>query len=99
MKALRAPIPAAMLVATLAGAFAAVHRLGRTYGSTAAERATDLPGDDLVAGAQFECQHAITVDAPAELIWPWLVQMGWHRGGWYTALWLTGCCSRTTGPA
>jgi hypothetical protein len=84
VKAARALIPAAVLV----GTYAAVHRLGRTYGSTAAERATDLPGDELVADAQFECQHAITIDAPAELIWPWLVQMGWHRGGWYTARWV-----------
>ena len=88
MTAVRAPIPAAMVGATLAVAIAAVQRLGRTYGSTAAERATDLPGDDLVADAQFECQHATTIYAPAEFIWPWLVQMGWHRGGWYTARWV-----------
>jgi len=32
--------------------------------------------------------HAITVDAPPEQIWPWLAQMGWGRGGWYTARWV-----------
>ena len=32
--------------------------------------------------------HAITIDAPRELVWPWLVQMGWHRGAWYTAEWV-----------
>jgi hypothetical protein len=25
---------------------------------------------------------------PGDEIWPWLVQMGWHRGGWYTARWV-----------
>jgi len=88
VKAARALIRAAALAATLAATVATVHRLGRTYGSTPAERAADLPGDELVADAQFECQHAITIDAPAEVIWPWLVQMGWHRGGWYTARWV-----------
>jgi hypothetical protein len=32
--------------------------------------------------------HAITIDAGPDLVWPWLVQMGWHRGGWYTARWV-----------
>ena len=32
--------------------------------------------------------HAITIEAPAAAVWPWLVQMGWHRGGWYTARWV-----------
>ena len=29
--------------------------------------------------------HAITIDTGPDRIWPWLVQVGWHRGGWYTA--------------
>jgi hypothetical protein len=62
--------------------------LGRTYGSTAAERAATLPGDDIVPNPQVATDHAITVDAPPEAVWPWLVQMGWHRGGWYTARWV-----------
>ena len=32
--------------------------------------------------------HAITIDAPPEDVWPWMVQMGWGRGGWYTARWV-----------
>jgi hypothetical protein len=32
--------------------------------------------------------HAITIPAPPARVWPWLVQMGWHRRGRYTARWV-----------
>jgi hypothetical protein len=63
-------------------------RLGQTYGSTVQERSADLPGDDIVVDPAVVTNHAITIDAPPECVWPWLVQMGWHRGGWYTARWV-----------
>ena len=63
-------------------------RLGRTWGSTRAERAARLAGDDVVASPLVVTDHAATIDAPREQVWPWLVQMGWHRGGWYTARWV-----------
>ena len=68
--------------------YAALHHLGRTSGSTRAERAEHLPGDDLVGEPQVVTDHAITIDAPPADVWPWLVQMGWHRAGWYTARWV-----------
>jgi hypothetical protein len=75
-------------LAAATAAYAAVHRLGATYGSTKQERRTGLPGDDIVRRPQFRVTHAITIDVPSEQVWPWLVQMGWHRGGWYTARWV-----------
>jgi len=72
--------------------------LGRTYGSTEEERKKLLPGDDIIADAEVQTDHAITIDAPPSAVWPWLVQMGWAAvlgtplDGWI------GCCSRTTGP-
>gem|GEM_PF-553810 len=72
------------LLAGLIG-YATLHRLGQTYGSTSLERRTPMPGDDIVAKPQFLITHGITIDAPPKSVWPWLVQMGWHRGGWYTA--------------
>jgi hypothetical protein len=63
-------------------------RLGRTYGSTPEERARALPGDEIVPGPEVVTNHAVTIDAPPERVWPWLMQMGWHRGGWYTARWV-----------
>jgi hypothetical protein len=66
----------------------ALQVLGRTAGSTSAERRAHLPGDDLVTCPQLVTDHAITIDAPPEHVWPWLTQMGWHRGGYYTPRWV-----------
>ena len=62
--------------------------LGRTYGSSADERRRALPGDELVEAPQVITNHATTINAPATSVWPWLVQMGWGRGQWYTARWV-----------
>ena len=67
---------------------AALQWLGRTYGATRAERRRALPGDHLTPHPMAQTTHAITIDAAPQYIWPWLVQMGWHRGGWYTAAWV-----------
>ena len=85
-----------------AGAVAAeatlVH-LGRTYGSTPEERAMAIPGDGLVPDPVVVTNHAITIDAPPECVWPWLVQMGWGRGAWYTARWVDRLLFPANGPS
>ncbi len=78
----------AALVAVSALGYARLLWLGRTYGATPGERARVLPGDDIVVDPDVVTDHAITIDAPCEAVWPWLVQMGWHRAGWYTARWV-----------
>jgi hypothetical protein len=65
-----------------------LHRLGTTYGSTRKERKEGLPGDDIVRCPQTVATHARTIGGPPEAVWPWLVQVGWHRGGWYTPRWV-----------
>ncbi len=45
------------------------------------EVAAKLPGDELLPDAGLVTTRAVTVDAPPEAIWPWLVQMGSGRGG------------------
>ncbi len=57
-------------------------RLLRT-GATRTESIERLPGDDLVPHPLWEETRAITVDIPPEHLWPWIVQMGGGRGGWY----------------
>jgi hypothetical protein len=54
------------------------------WGATPAEVAETLPGDELVPRAQFAATRAITIDAPPEAVWPWLVQVGCLRAGWYS---------------
>jgi hypothetical protein len=62
--------------------------LGRTAGSRVQERRARLPGDDVVAAPTIVTNHAVTIEARAEQVWPWLTQVGWHRGGWYTPRWV-----------
>ncbi len=54
------------------------------WGATASELAEAMPGDALVGDAQFIATRAITIDAPPEAVWPWLVQVGCLRAGWYS---------------
>jgi hypothetical protein len=77
-----------ILVVGAVASYAVLHRLGRTSGSSRAERSGRVAGDDLVREPQFVTDHAITIDATPCTVWPWLVQMGWHRGGWYTSRWV-----------
>lgn len=55
-----------------------------TWGATAAEVSRPLPSDDLVPAPTFNATRAITIDAPPEQVWPWIVQMGLTRAGWYS---------------
>ena len=88
MSSHRLGVGAAVLMGGAALSEAALIHLGRTYGSTPEERAMRLPGDDIVAKPGVVTNHAITIDAPPEDVWPWTVQMGWGRAGWYTARWV-----------
>ena len=47
-----------------------------------------MPGDAVIVDPTHSATHAVTVDAPPEDIWPWLVQMGSDRGGLYSYDWL-----------
>lgn len=54
------------------------------WGATAEEVRGPMPGDELVHGAQFTATRAITIDAPPEKIWPWILQIGFRRAGFYS---------------
>jgi hypothetical protein len=66
----------------------ALRRWYLTWGATAEEVATPLPGDDLLPEPDMISTRAITIDAPPARVWPWLVQMGSGRGGAYTYDWI-----------
>ena len=54
------------------------------WGASPAEIADGMPGDDLFPEAQYRSTRAITIAAPPEEVWPWLVQVGCLRAGWYS---------------
>jgi hypothetical protein len=59
------------------------------WGATADEVDARLPGDELLEDADGTSTRAITIDAPASAVWPWLAQMGPSpRGGVYTYDWI-----------
>lgn len=71
--------PAARVIRRTALA-ALVRELG---GLPAHDEARALPGDELVTDAADQITHAIDIEAPPAAVWPWLVQMGGRRGGFY----------------
>jgi hypothetical protein len=64
------------------------------WGATEAEARRALPGDDLVPQPKRMATRAVTIQAPAAVVWPWLIQIGQDRGGLYSYDWLenlAGC--------
>ena len=54
------------------------------WGATDEELLAPFPGADLIPGGKRNATMAVTVDAPPSHVWPWLVQMGCDRAGWYS---------------
>ena len=54
------------------------------WGATHDELRASMPGDDLLPKASFSATRAITIQSPPENVWPWIVQMGYKRAGFYT---------------
>ena len=78
-----------VIAVTLAVAywFALRPRLGR-WGATSSELTRVMAGDSLILDPTFTFTTAVTINARPEHIWPWLVQMGYQRGGLYSYDWL-----------
>ncbi len=57
------------------------------WGATNAEVARGMPGDDLVPGAK-SATRAVTINGPPEEVWPWLLQLGFGKAGWYSYDWI-----------
>jgi hypothetical protein len=47
----------------------------------------DFPGKDLIKDPMLELFYDIEIQAEPEEIWPWILQIGYHRGGWYIDTW------------
>jgi len=58
------------------------------WGATDIEVAREMPADDFIVNPTFNATRAVTVDTPPEMIWPWLLQIGHKRAGWYSYDWI-----------
>ena len=58
------------------------------WGATVEEAAEALPGDDRTPHPRLQSTRPVTIDAPPEQVWPWLMQMGIGRAGFYTHDWV-----------
>ncbi len=56
----------------------------RHWGATDEEVSATFPGAELVPGGKRGATMAITIETPPEQVWPWLVQLGGDRAGWYS---------------
>ena len=81
---LRGPLAALAAAAVAAGYVLAVRPRLLHWGATAQETAAPLPGDELVRTPRMQSTRAVTINAPAASVWPWLVQLGAGRGGMYS---------------
>ena len=54
------------------------------WGATDDEVRRAMPGDELVARPSVHATRAVTVQAPPSVIWPWIVQIGFGKAGWYS---------------
>lgn len=77
-----------MAASTAVGYAAMVRPRLIRWGATAEEAAVALPGDEVVSEPRYITNHAVTIQAAAPLVWPWLVQIGQGRGGLYSYDWL-----------
>jgi hypothetical protein len=75
---------AAVASAGAAVGFVKVRAQFRTWGIDAEEAVESLPGDELVPDAEAVDTRGIDIAAAPEAVWPWLVQMGYGRAGWYS---------------
>ena len=84
---------AALVIVCLFAAFVAIYvstirPWHMRWGATESELAMPLPGDQLVPPSAVVSTRAITIRATPQEIWPWLIQLGQGRGGYYSYDWL-----------
>ena len=86
MRPIRALLLAVLSAVLTAGAVyvLVVRPRVRSWGADPEEAERPLPGDDLIDEPTAIETRGITINAPPASVWPWLIQMGYERGGWYS---------------
>jgi hypothetical protein len=88
VKAVRLPYAVPFVLLLVAVYWIGIHPWMTNWGSTAAERQMVLPGDDVNPDRTGQSTLAITINAPSDVVWQWLVQVGQDRAGFYSYTWL-----------
>jgi len=65
-----------------------IRRWMSRWGTTPSDAARIMAGDSLLVNPTYSGTMAVIVNAPPQDIWPWLLQMGYRRGGLYSYDWL-----------
>ena len=77
-------VAAVALLALVVWGWLRLRREHETWGIVPADRARPLTGDELVPDADIVETRSLDIAAPPSAVWPWLGQMGYGRGGWYS---------------
>jgi Polyketide cyclase / dehydrase and lipid transport. len=77
-----------LLGSTIAAGAPFVRRWQLSWGAAREEATGTLPGDGILGGADLIATRAVTIDAAADRVWPWIAQLGQGRGGFYSYDWL-----------
>lgn len=83
--------PWAVLLAVagfLTGYLAVLHPWMNRWGALSHEISAALPGDSAASGMQIASTRGVSIQAPPEQVWPWVVQLGQERAGFYSNDWL-----------
>jgi hypothetical protein len=83
MKLVKLGVGAALVTAAYTG-FRVYRPWQLSWGASSYELRRPMPGDDIVREPGFNATRAVIVAASPEAIWPWIVQIGFGRGGWYS---------------
>jgi hypothetical protein len=82
-------VPSIVAIVTLAALYwFPIRRWMNQWGATPSDLAREMAGDGLLANHTYSGTTAVIIDARPEHIWPWLVQIGYRRGGLYSYDWL-----------
>jgi hypothetical protein len=81
---MKARTPSILTSATFVAAIAVARRQQLRWGATNDEFRRAMPGDELAPDLDLISTRAITIHAGADDVWPWIVQLGQGRGGFYS---------------
>jgi hypothetical protein len=79
----------AVVLAALAFLFSMIYQPWQLHwGATPEEILRRMPGDGIVEHPTFNATRSVTINARPEAIWPWIIQIGYGRAGFYSHDWL-----------